>query len=300
MSRPPDNIPAEVEVTEDLVRGLLEEQASEWADLPISSLGQGWDNEMFRLGDALAVRAPRRATGASLLDNELRWLPQLAPRLPAPIPAAAFAGRPQGDYPFRWAVVPYMEGRRLGDTEGIGARFARELGAFLGALHALELPDDPPENPYRNQPLSNPRRAGSVAGHLDALGEERDVGALRALWRRACAASIPSRRTWCHGDVHPFNLIAHDGRLGAVIDWGDMTAGDPAVDLAIAWVALDAEERDAFFGAYGEADDGLRLRARGWALVFGLMFWDSARRGASPSFARVGERTLRELAVDPW
>jgi aminoglycoside phosphotransferase (APT) family kinase protein len=295
MSRPPDDIPAEVEVTEDLVRGLLEEQAAEWAHLPLTPLGQGWDNEMFRLGDTLAVRVPRRATGAGLLDNELRWLPELAPRLPAPIPAAVFAGRPRGDYPFRWAVVPYMEGRRLGDTVGVGARFARELGGFLATLHALELPGDPPQNPYRNQPLSDPRRASSVAAHLDALGEERDVGALRALWGRACAAPIPPRRAWCHGDVHPFNLIAHDGALAAVIDWGDMTAGDPAVDLAIAWVALDAGERVAFFDAYGPADDDLRLRARGWALVFALMFWDSARRGASGSFARVGERALAAL-----
>ena len=296
MSRPPDDIPAEVEVTPDLVRGLLEEQAAEWADLPLTSLGQGWDNEMFRLGDTLAVRAPRRATGAGLFDNELRWLPELAPRLPAPIPAAVFAGRPQGDYPFRWAVVPYMEGRRLGDTVGVGARFARELGAFLGTLHALDLPGDPPQNPYRNQPLSEPRRASSVATHLDALGEERDVGALRALWRRACATSIPSRQAWCHGDVHPFNLIAHDGALAAVIDWGDMTAGDPAVDLAIAWVALGPEERGAFFAAYGEVDEETHIRLRGWALVFALMFWDSARRGAAESFARVGERALTALA----
>jgi aminoglycoside phosphotransferase (APT) family kinase protein len=75
-----------------------------------------------------------------------------------------------------------------------------------------------------------------------------------------------------------------------------MTAGDPAVDLAIAWVALDAGERVAFFDAYGPADDDLRLRARGWALAFALMFWDSARRGASESFARVGDRALTALA----
>ena len=75
-----------------------------------------------------------------------------------------------------------------------------------------------------------------------------------------------------------------------------MTAGDPAVDLAITWVAFGPEERGAFFEAYGDVDEATHARLRGWALAFALMFWDSGRRGAVESFARLGERSLTTLS----
>ena len=37
---------------------------------------------------------------------------------------------------------------------------------------------------------------------------------------------------WLHGDLHPSNMLTYHGRLSAVIDFGDITSGDPATDLA--------------------------------------------------------------------
>ena len=65
-------------------------------------LTEGWDNVIYRLGDELTVRLPRRTMAAELVEHEQRWLPDLAPRLPAPDPGcpsgsaarhAAFPGR---------------------------------------------------------------------------------------------------------------------------------------------------------------------------------------------------------------
>jgi hypothetical protein len=36
------------------------------AGLPLADTAEGWDNHLFRLGDALAVRLPRRALAANL------------------------------------------------------------------------------------------------------------------------------------------------------------------------------------------------------------------------------------------
>ena len=77
---------AEIEVDESLVRSLLEEQHPDLADQPLGFAEMGFDNFMFRLGDALAIRMPRRAVAAPLILNEQRWLPALAARLPIPIP----------------------------------------------------------------------------------------------------------------------------------------------------------------------------------------------------------------------
>jgi aminoglycoside phosphotransferase (APT) family kinase protein len=50
-------------------------------------------------------------------------------------------------------------------------------------------------------------------------------------------------RLWDRSDEHPGNLVAihRDGviRLAGLIDWGSLTAGDPALDTGVAWLAFD-------------------------------------------------------------
>ena len=72
--------PAEYKIDVELVAGLLRDQHPDLAELPIEPLESGWDNAMFRLGDARSVRLPRRAVAAQLLRNEQKadLLPALA------------------------------------------------------------------------------------------------------------------------------------------------------------------------------------------------------------------------------
>ena len=78
--------PAEFEIDEVLVNELLATQHPDLAGLPLRPVGSGWDNAIFRLGSELSVRLPRRALSVPLVLNEQRWLPEIAPRLPLPIP----------------------------------------------------------------------------------------------------------------------------------------------------------------------------------------------------------------------
>jgi aminoglycoside phosphotransferase (APT) family kinase protein len=80
-----------------------------------------------------------------------------------------------------------------------------------------------------------------------------------------------------------------------VIDFGDITAGDPATDLSAAWMLLPAEYygtfRSAYHGAGQDAStDDLWTRARGWALALSLVFL--AHSADNPQLARIGQRTL--------
>jgi aminoglycoside phosphotransferase (APT) family kinase protein len=68
--------PAEVSI--DSVRALLREQHADLASLALLDIDEGWDNCVFRLGEDLAVRIPRRAASASLIEQEQQWLPQLS------------------------------------------------------------------------------------------------------------------------------------------------------------------------------------------------------------------------------
>ena len=44
----------------------------------------------------------------------------------------------------------------------------------------------------------------------------------------------------CHGDFHPYNLLAKDGEVTAILDWSSCRIGDPAADVASTLVIFNA------------------------------------------------------------
>ncbi len=260
---------AEVELSVELVRSLLAEQHPDLAHLPLTEVASGWDNVVFRLGDDLAVRVPRRAMGAVLAVGEQRWLGALAPRLPLPVPAPVRVGGPGAGYPWTWSVIPWFHGEEAAradpsDWEDTAVR----LGAFLAALHQPS-PPDAPFSACRGVPLSD--RAERLVEGLDQLGDQVDRGRIEARWDRLVATPPWSGPpVWIHGDLHPRNIVVEGGRLAAVVDFGDMTGGDPAVDLSVAWFWLPPAVRPAFRDAVGGIDDDTWQRAKGWALALSV------------------------------
>ncbi len=83
----------------------------------------------------LAVRLPQRQLAADLVANEQRWLPELAPRLPLPVPVPLRVGLPSGDYPWNWTVVAWYDGEVAADVALIDPIVdAQRLGRFVRAL----------------------------------------------------------------------------------------------------------------------------------------------------------------------
>ena len=88
----------ELAIDEALVRRLLAEQFSDWAELPLDRVEPGGTvNAIFRLGDELSVRLARSERPTTPGGDELEWLPKLAPRLPLEIPVPVAQGRPSDD-----------------------------------------------------------------------------------------------------------------------------------------------------------------------------------------------------------
>lgn len=284
---------AETAIDAALVRRLLAAQHPDLADLPITELAEGWDNITYRLGEALLVRMPRRAIVGAQIVAEQVWLPRLAPQLPAAIPAPVRIGAPGEGYPWPWSVLPYLSGAPI-DEAPLNADGARDLGAFLRALH-VAAPADAPVNAFRGGPLRE--RADGFeerAARLMEIGRLPD--GITALWARAAAASMDHAPVWLHGDLHPLNALAVDGRLSAVIDWIDLCAGDPATDLACLWSMLEDEGlRILALEAYGGASAATRLRAQGWAAYFGVVLLESGLTNA-PRHAKIGAAMLARLS----
>jgi aminoglycoside phosphotransferase (APT) family kinase protein len=103
--------------------------------------------------------------------------------------------------------------------------------------------------------------------------------------------------TWIHGDLHPRNVLTQEGKITGIIDWGDISSGDRATDLASLWMLSSeriARERALF--DYG-ADADTVLRAKGWAVLFAVMLLDTGIQD-HPRHAAIGYIALRQLQED--
>lgn len=256
---------ADVDVTLELVRELLRAQHPDLAELPLAPLAHGWDNELVRIGNALIARLPRRREAAELVEHELRWMPELARLCTLPVPVPVRRGEPTAEFPYVWSILPYLPGAPVADTLLDGTQ-AEVLGTFVRTLH-VAAPADAPANPVRGVPLAARTERFEIV--LGTLGDRVDAARARSVWTECLAAPVCDAPVWLHGDLHPFNVLAERGRIMAVIDFGDLTGGDPATDLAIGYGAFAAVERERFLAESG-ADEATLVRARGWALSIGL------------------------------
>jgi aminoglycoside phosphotransferase (APT) family kinase protein len=259
-----------------LVRRLIAAQFPEWADLSTDAVASaGTDNALYRLGQEMVVRLPRIDWAIPQIEKEYLWLPQLAPHLPLAIPVPLAKGEPGEGYPWHWSINPWIEGENATlDRISDPAQFARDLADFITALHQIDTTGGPlagTPNVSRGVPLAQrDRPTRSALDDLSGL-DLIDVPAATTAWDAALAAPVWERPpVWIHGDLQSGNLLALDGRLTAVIDYGCLGVGDPAVDLLPAWNLFSADTREIFRDAV-QVDDATWARGRGWALSVSLI-----------------------------
>jgi aminoglycoside phosphotransferase (APT) family kinase protein len=249
----------ELEIDEPLVRRLVAAQFPQWAGLPLRRIEpSGTVKAIFRLGEKLSARLPRLEGPQEPGSKELDWLAQLAPRLPVDVPVPVAQGRPGEGYPWFWEIHTWVEGDTLpvADIDAVVA--ARDLAALVAALREVD-PAGAPQG--RGIPLAE--RDPEARHWLARFGGYAEAA---ADWERALAAPPwDGPPVWHHGDLDARNWVVRDGRIGGVIDWGEMGVGDPACDVQVAWKLHSAAARDAFREALG-VDDATWDRARGWVV----------------------------------
>jgi aminoglycoside phosphotransferase (APT) family kinase protein len=306
----------EHDITADLIRELLREQHPDLADLPVELGARGWSNQLWRLGDELAVRIPWATGAGGEVRREHAWLPTLAPRLPLPVPVPRRLGEPSERFPDSWIVTTWVPGEPA-DRAPVtrGAEAADALAGFLAALHR-PAPDEGPEG-YRGLPLAvfGEHFPKGLATAADS-GLIADPAAVRAIWDDAVAAPVwDGPRLWLHGDLHPANVLTRDGMLCGVIDFGDLATGDPAADLGSPWILLPDGYQERFYSAYRSSacrdqagcgpaleatilEDTMLRRARGWAVlkaVAGINIGHDDGPGGKPTWGPPGQAALKRL-----
>lgn len=288
----------EVAIEEPLVRRLLAEQLPGWAHLPLERvLVPGSDHVLYRLGDELVVRLPRKAGVEEQVDKEREWLPRLAPSLPCRVPVPRAKGAPSAEYPFSWSVYGWLDGAN--PPHGIAAgELPTDLARFVAALQRIDTRGGPlagKRNFFRGAPLST--RDAPTRAAIAQLRDVLDAQVLIAAWEDALGTpEWHGRPVWVHGDLTPENLLVRGGRLSAVLDFGCLGVGDPACDFMVAWSLLTGEARNVFRAELG-VDDDAWARGRGWALSTALIALPYYERTHPPRAANARYR-IREVLAD--
>lgn len=251
-----------------LVRRLVASQFPQWKDLSVLPVERsGWDNRTFHLGDRMLVRMPSSEDYVAQVEKEHAWLPKLAPYLPLSIPEPLAIGSPGEGYPWKWSIYRWLQG----ETAAVVlvdnlCDLAKSLAQFLVALERIGTVGGPISGPhsfYRGGSLkiydNETRRA------IEALDGRIDVNRAMDIWNSALSTSWNASPVWVHGDISAGNLLVQNGKLTSVIDFGQLTVGDPACDLAIAWTLLHGESREVFRSQIS-LDEGTWIRGKAWAL----------------------------------
>lgn len=287
------------DIDEALVRALLHEQYPDLAGLALRAVAGGWDNQMWRLGEELAVRLPRTPRAPSLLRTEQRWLPFLAPGLPLPVPVPVRVGEPSARFPRTWTVARWVDGEPADHVPITSPQAAGTLAGFLRALHRTA-PGEAPASPDRGVPLATLRP--DFDEWFPVVASTDVAAGVRRTWQQAVAADAwQDAPVWIHGDLHPANAVVTGGTLSGVIDFGEMCAGDPATDLAAAWLLLPNSTATRFFDAYANADEATIQRARGWAVLraVGLIgigqHWEQGLPGGKQTWGPAGWAALERI-----
>jgi aminoglycoside phosphotransferase (APT) family kinase protein len=247
-------------------------------ELPIRSIyfvAEGWDSAVWVVNGDLFFRFPKRAEVATWLHSEIALLPLIGPTLPVPVPRFTHVAEPSHAFPYPFVGYRKLTGLPLADAPATlieSERLSPQIGTFLTALHrfpvtqavACGVPDASP--------------AAWRARHATMLTELRTffprmTPAKRARTERLFASYLENP---LHGQFTPV-LLHRDlggdhllldpatGDLAGVIDWGDLSIGDPAQDfcgLPASWLptllahyggAVDATfaDRVAFYRALG-------------------------------------------------
>ena len=277
---------AEEHVDEERASRLIRARFPVAAD-EVELISEGWDYAVFLVDGEWAFRFPRREVVVPGTEREIEVLPALATRLPVGVPAPAFVGRPDTDFPW-----PFYGARYIRGEEATGRRVdPGALGAALRALHAPEtfaevgeeLPADPLGRVDMDVRLPRLKELGVDAPALVAAASELPPARHEAV---------------CHGDLHMRQLIVDGDAFVGIVDWVDVCSSDPAVDLSVAWSTLDAADRRAFFAAYGDVAEETRVRARVVAAFLCAMLVDWARKEQVPDVLDAAASGLRRATEE--
>jgi aminoglycoside phosphotransferase (APT) family kinase protein len=238
------------------------------------------------------------------METEVRVLPRLAPHLPLAIPTPVWAGVPTERFPWPFAGYHKVSGRTgcsVDWTPEQRRAAAEPLAHFLSALHStdaagLGLPPD-----YIDRTDMAARRPNFIerVEELLSAGVIADGRPLLRLFERDDFPPPTSRPVPTHGDLYERHIVVDDdARPAGIIDWGDVHAGDPAVDLSLLYRFWPPDMRDGFLRVYGSVDERTATLARLRAAFHAVATTAFAHSTGDAALLNAGLTAMRHVVQD--
>lgn len=289
----------ELEISADMAGRLVSAQFPDYAGLPVRRVGtHGTVHAVFRIGREVSARFPLRSEDPTVaraaLEHEAASARELAGAVSVDVPEPLGIGVPGHGYPLPWSLHRWIPGATATeDDHGGSIEFAHDLATLVAEILAI---------PNRGRSFRGSGRGGDLRDHdwwmracFDRSEHLLPVERLRATW--AHLRPLPRRDPdlMTHGDLVPSNLVVRGGRLAGVLDVGGLGAADPAVDLVVAWHALDDGPRAAFRDRI-DVDDLRWQRGMAWAFqqAMGLVWYYET---TNPTMSALGRRTLVRIVA---
>jgi aminoglycoside phosphotransferase (APT) family kinase protein len=199
--------------------------------------------------------------------RKTQWLPIIGKSVNCQITTPLAFGKPCEYFPWYWSINRWIEGETA-SIERIQNlnQFAQDLGSFLTDLQKIDSSEGPiagAHNFYRGGDLSVYDNEMRLA--ISKIENKNDQAIVKHLWTNALSSRWKDKPVWVHGDFATGNILVKNGKLNAVIDFGQLAIGDPACDLAIAWNLFSGESRNTFQKVIS-LDKCTWIRAMGWTL----------------------------------
>lgn len=200
------------------------------------------------------VKYPRNTHAGTVIEAEAGIAPVLLEQLrkgSLPFDVVRPAGFAQAEH---GRVMVY--GAPLGrfrSFETIGDDGAHELGRTVAAIHQLS-PDVVADAGMPVYDADSTRKRLLTELHDAAASAEIPI-ILQRRWENA----LESDELWhfkpcvVHGDLAPENVLWSEGRVSAVLGFGESHVGDPAADFAFLVSGVDESLFDAIFESYSNA-----------------------------------------------
>lgn len=280
------------------VRALLASHAPEWGFKRVKKVvSSGTDNALFRLDDDALLRIPTRPSSVEPLRKELIWLQKFT-ELPLSVPQVLFQSQTYNALGFDFGIYEWLDGED-GTLDKIDdpTQAAKSLAHFLTALRKMPTVGAPLAGPHNsNRGIELSELTEKTTASIKTLSDEINADAAIKIWNAACSAPCDAPPTWVHGDLKSDNMLAKEGRLSAVIDWGLSAVGDPAVDLAAAWTWVAPESRASFQTECSVSETDWN-RAMGWALYCAVIALSFYRGRSHEVLCKQSRQTLHNLRL---
>lgn len=272
-----------MELTIQIVEQIISQQFPQYSHLKIHTVKKsGHDNRTFHLGNEYSLRFPSALEYSTQVIKEHKYCRDLQKGLTFQITEPIELGYPSQLFPFHFSINKWIEGESI-DSSNVTDKnqLAKDCAKFLVELKQCDSSNGPApgtHNFYRGGSLSIYHEETM---HAIEHCTDFDQNLCLNLWNQGLSSTYSDKECWIHGDFEKDNLLIKNGKLHAIIDFGNMAIGDPACDYVMAWTYFDKTSRKIFLDEL-RLDQGTINRAKSWALWKALItLKDSNRRNSA-------------------